>query len=677
MHPEDTIDSPYARVERDSDSGTYSITVIPEQPRSADTLEVFDVPDLPSGIVPGEDSQLDALVCDAAEEVLLDASYGLTSAWRVGNGCYLVKVAIPGKVSKEQDERLRAAAAAVEGLESVDATEAEALFETAEVTPDGDPGSTYEFDEWLGTDCNVAFYRTADGRLLARTVDRLTRPSTKLFNARYRSASLVSVFPNPHPLPRIAEVPQRVSYESEDDFDESDDDFEDDGGQAPEQADESDDESDDEDCDESCDGDAFPLLRADPNTSWPPVQHLNARRARQFLLATTYDRGRADRRFNDQLLVRGHALAFYAGTGPDPRELIIRHYRGPRPRILPVEPPQTLGQEDDVYRLVAIYEGPALFGPGWRQAVSTMPLESFLTVCVTPVEGEGAEYALCVRDGVLQLLKDQGPAQDAVTILGTPEPGSDLLALALASAPDLLTLPPTADVDISTSAPHAVADAIRFTSSPENNTREDLYGEDWDDYERENEEFISRHDDLTPLRLDINGTVHLADTVDGDWVVIPVDDEEIQVSRGFLGVLYDYDGGGISSGRGSQSIDEIRPGLNAYWEDFYEENWNRGLILSRQDLVGFAVEQVSGSRFEANIVHALIGGLDEIPEVALEGNLKGYEEVMAVADFEPDSEEGLRFLRALGHQHNGESPIRRRIEEYIAEATAAENIADV
>ncbi|MET7352935.1 hypothetical protein [Streptomyces mirabilis] len=657
VHLEDTITSPYARVERDRSAGTYSIVVISEQPGNADTLEVLAVPDLPSGIVVGEDSERDALVCDAAEDVLLDASYELTSAWRVvGDGCYLVGVTIPDRVFEEQDERLRAAAAAVEGLESVEWTEAEALFETAEITQDGDLGSTYELDEWLEQEVNVAFYRTADGRLLARPVDRFERPGTKLFSGRYRSASLVSVFPNPRPV-------QIVLDRSQDVFDESDDDFEDKSGQAPERD------------HGSGDGDAFPPLYADADVSWPPVQRLNARRARQFLLASVYDRGPGELRWNDQLLVRGHALAFYASAGPDPRELIIRHYGGPQPGVLPKQPPQTMGH-DDAYRLVAIYDGPSLFGKGWRHAVSTMPLESFLTVCVTPVDGEETEYALCVRDGVLHLLKDQVPAEDAVTVLGTPEPGSDPLALALAAVPDLLTFPPTAAVDISTSAPHAVADAVRFTSSPEKNTWENLYGEDWDDDECANEDLFRRHDDLTPLLLDINRTPHFAATVDGDWVMIPVDDEEIQLNRGFLTVLYDFEGGGNSSGRGSLSIGEIRPGLNAYWEDFSEENWNRGLTLSRQDLVGFAVEQVGDSRFEANIVHALIGGLDEIPEVGLEGDLENYEDVEAFTDFEPDEDEGLRFLRTLGDRYGDDSPVRRRIEAYIAEVATFANTAE-
>lgn len=101
---------------------------------------------------------------------------------------------------------------------------------------------------------------------------------------------------------------------------------------------------------------------------------------------------------------------------------------------------------------------------------------------------------------------------------------------------------------ISTSAPHAVADAIRFTSSPGENTWEGLYGQDWDDHASANEDLIRRHDDLALLRLDINSTPYLAARADGDWVVIPVHDEELQQNRGFLTVPYGFAGGDISSG---------------------------------------------------------------------------------------------------------------------------------
>ncbi|MCX4438925.1 MULTISPECIES: hypothetical protein [Streptomyces] len=41
MHLEDTIPSPYARVECDRSAGSYSIVVVSEQPGNADTLEVL------------------------------------------------------------------------------------------------------------------------------------------------------------------------------------------------------------------------------------------------------------------------------------------------------------------------------------------------------------------------------------------------------------------------------------------------------------------------------------------------------------------------------------------------------------------------------------------------------------------------------------------------------------
>jgi hypothetical protein len=104
----------------------------------------------------------------------------------------------------------------------------------------------------------------------------------------------------------------------------------------------------------------------------------------------------------------------------------------------------------------------------------------------------------------------------------------------------------------------------------------------------------------------------------------------------------------------------------SYWEDFSEENRERDLTLSRGELVGFAVERVGGSRFVANIIHALISGLEEMPEVALEEDLENCKDIAAFAGFEPDDEEGLRFLHALGDRYGDESPVRERIDDYLA-----------
>jgi hypothetical protein len=64
-----------------------------------------------------------------------------------------------------------------------------------------------------------------------------------------------------------------------------------------------------------------------------------------------------------------------------------------------------------------------------------------------------------------------------------------------------------------------------------------------------------------------------------------------------------------------------------------------------------------------------------LPEIGLKSDLENYEEAEASAAFEPDDEEGLRFLRALGDHCRDESPVRRRIEEYTTEAATADNLA--
>src|SRR5262249_53279233 len=87
-------------------------------------------------------------------------------------------------------------------------------------------------------------------------------------------------------------------------------------------------------------------------------------------------------------------------------------------------------------------------------------------------------------------------------------------------------------------------------------------------------------------------------------------------------------------------------------------------------VVGAALPRVRWGPADS-IVHTLIGGLDEIPQGALAGGVGDCEDGAALAAFEPDNEEGLRFLRARGDCYGDESPVRKRIDEYLAEAATA------
>ncbi|WP_164835975.1 hypothetical protein [Actinacidiphila soli] len=78
----------------------------------------------------------------------------------------------------------------------------------------------------------MVFYQTADGRLPARPADRFERPTSKLFSARYRSAALTSVFPNPRPV-RVADEPDEVLEDLENGQAEEDTASPDSRGQAP------------------------------------------------------------------------------------------------------------------------------------------------------------------------------------------------------------------------------------------------------------------------------------------------------------------------------------------------------------------------------------------------------------------------------------------------------------
>lgn len=289
--------------------------------------------------------------------------------------------------------------------------------------------------------------------------------------------------------------------------------------------------------------------------------------------------------------------------------------------------------------------------------------KSILTVRISATAGEDVGYALRLREEFIELVKHQESGPEAITVLGTVAPGSDALRIAFDAAPDLLTFPPTAAVNITTNAPDTVADGIRFTSSPESNRLEDLFGDDGDEVER-----LGSVDDLTPLRVRINRRLHFAAKLEDQWVIIPMTmDGSCPVpllDREFISISYFFDSGwGIGSGSGLEMIGEIRPGLNVYWDNFDGETYNLGVL--RSDLVDFASGHVHWSKFEGNVVDNLIGGLDDISETDLEDDPEDYDEVTVSCNFNLHGEEGVRFLHGLLDRQTDESYIGKCIEKFL------------
>jgi hypothetical protein len=456
----------------------------------------------------------------------------------------------------------------------MDITEARQLFATAEITPEGQRGTDQELDEWLDRGCDLAFYRAVDGRVLALPADPSQPPWTRVFSDRYDSAALIGVFPNPNPRLEEPSGEEPEDTLEDEDGEPDDDDFE------------PDDENDFDDL-----VDAFTVRWGDDEESRRhPVQTLNMRRARQFLLTALKASGTryGEPAFHDLLLDRGHGLAFYAGTEYGRRELLCRHYGGPTPRLLPAVPPEILeGGWGEPWRLIATYQGPELFDESWNEQVSTLPLESFLTVHVS----DSGECALRIRNEILELVRAGKDGTQTVTALGRLGSGDDPLALALQAVPDLLTFDPHTAVDITTDAPFAVADAIRFSADLNRHDGKDKLNEDF--FTDEEDCLLSVLDsNLVPVMFRVNGVPHFAAQVEGDWVLVPVEARyrfpSPVTNRTFISVSFDYDGGGYSSGKGFEAIAEIRPGLNIAWEDYSDEAWDREMTLSRTPLPEFA-----------------------------------------------------------------------------------------
>lgn len=90
-----------------------------------------------------------------------------------------------------------AAPAAPTSRPSVDLASARALFLTAEVTSDGEPGTDALFGQWLERKLHMAFYRAADERLIVRGIAPEEPIPGRLFSARYGRAQLEDVYLTP------------------------------------------------------------------------------------------------------------------------------------------------------------------------------------------------------------------------------------------------------------------------------------------------------------------------------------------------------------------------------------------------------------------------------------------------------------------------------------------------
>ncbi|WP_405393420.1 hypothetical protein [Microbispora hainanensis] len=410
-----------------------------------------------------------------------------------------------------------------------------------------------------------------------------------------------------------------------------------------------------------------------PVTPWPAVQTLNTWRARQFLLTTFKTSGSSynEPAFYDLLLNRGHELAFYARTEDGRRELVCRHYGGPAPRLLPAEPPDVLeaswGKD---WKLVATYRGAALFGESGKRQVSALPLQSFLTVHVSGI----GQYGLRTRNKTVELIRIEEDGTTTITCLGRLGPGDDPLALAVEAVPGLLTLDPHTAVDITTDSPYALADAVRLDTAPDRDEMIHLVHEDdLDFFEGEEEELVGYFDNLVPLRLRVNGLLHFAAEVGGEWTLVPVRADSFPtpvLTRTFLSIGYGYDGGGYSSGSGHETIGEIRPGLNVSWGDFKEEIWDRTLTLARGDLAAFAAEHLERLEFGRRILDSLLGTQGDSSETDRDEDDDPDEEWdydfnAPDIGFEPRSEEGRRFLNALLEAYPEEPETTARIRALL------------
>jgi hypothetical protein len=149
-------------------------------------------------------------------------------------------------------------------------------------------------------------------------------------------------------------------------------------------------------------------------------------------------------------------------------------------------------------------------------------------------------------------------------------------------------------------------------------------------------------------------------------MLIPLKSEswrpEPAVARVVASSSYGFDGGSpAGNGSSSDGVGQIRPGLNVAWT-LWDESVGCYLTFDTGDLLPFAAAAISDWRVLPIAIDSWIGGV----ECDSDPDLEGYEDVYTDINLDPRGQEGIRFLSLLNEGRNPETPIGRRITEFLS-----------
>lgn len=402
--------------------------------------------------------------------------------------------------------------------------------------------------------------------------------------------------------------------------------------------------------------------------SVPPAARLRGPQARQLILKElgcvrlpVDEELRAALATYDVVLKRGCSLAFYEASSGGRSLIAVREFGGPEPRLTPLRAPTLVeSRVHGPWRLVGTYSGKPLFTGTWENSVLGMPKDALAVVRTRRTEEGEVERTLFKRRGHLMLQTVRAAGHPEVEDLGKISRGTGL-EVALAYRRKLLTFPVTAAVEIECDDPAVVAEEVRLIGDPSGNSFAGLW-DDGDDEELDEdlEIALTRYEELSLIRITINGTIQLAGRIDSRWVLVPVDAEAYgggpKLSREFASCSFGFDGGtpGMACGA-AQYIGEVRPGLLAAWTYWDDDPSRCELTLGTGSPIEFTTREIVEWDLLPLVIDELIesrGGAQDLGD-----DLKDYEEVQTWIGLPDDR----AFLSSLRNRLPYRSPLERRI----------------
>ncbi|MEO3786800.1 hypothetical protein ABGB12_26030 [Actinocorallia sp. B10E7] len=228
-----------------------------------------------------------------------------------------------------------------------------------------------------------------------------------------------------------------------------------------------------------------------------------------------------------------------------------------------------------------------------------------------------------------------------------PVPTSDPAEI-LAACPDVLTVPASEPIFITTRVPSLVADHLILTGDLPDETDCDL-----GDAEAG---ALCGFSDLKPVSLRINNVPYLVTWFDGRWTPVPIEGDAPRTTRDYATLSCGYE----DNLPDDRTVGTLRPGLTISWKRM-DDGGDSRVRLSTGDPLKFTVEETAGWP----VINAMLGRYLDLEGPEEDHYGRELEHLEGSWHFSLEPEELPRFFALVAERLGDYSSLRPHVDAYL------------